>query len=271
MKSTFSQTSAASAGILFMASQSLFGFSSFLTTWRGIYPASSSDNLVGCATCHQGTGGGNPWNAYGWSVRQAYYAAGQTNITTAIRSVEGNDADADGSSNFVEITANTLPGWTKGNNNTIYFKNGTITTGNAPISTTTPLDPRKIVAWILGQSLTGADAAETADPDNDGATNREEYLFGGLAKNPLSFPKPEVVPNGGSNPTFVVDVRLDDPEFTITPKWSENLTEFFNSGFTSPVDGVSTFGSSYVRRRYETSLSPINSIFFRIEGALVTP
>lgn len=268
MNSNLLQSYAFGAGILLFASQPLFGFSGFLTTWRGIYPGSTSSNSVGCATCHQSTGGGNPWNAYGWSVRQAYYGAANFNITTAIRSVEANDADGDGSSNFVEITANTLPGWTKGNNNTIYFKNGTITPGNAPISTTTPLDPRKIVAWILGQGLAGANAAETADPDKDGATNREEYLFGGLANNPLSFPKPGVDPNGGSNPTFIVDVRVDDPEFTITPKWSENLTEFFNSGFSSNIDGVSTFGSSYVRRRHQTTLGTNNRVFFRIEGAI---
>lgn len=170
----------------------------------------------------------------------------------------------------MEITAGTLPGWTEGNNNSYFFKNGTVTNGNAPVVTSN-LDPRKIVAWILGQGLTGQDALENSDPDKDGATNLEEYLYGGLAKDPSSSPKPVVLPNGGSNPAFTVDVRVDDPEFTITPKWSQNLTEFFNSGFTANIDGVSTLGTSYVRRRYETSLGPVNSIFFRVEGAATIP
>lgn len=271
MKSTIWHTSAVSAGILLSANQASFGFGGFLTTWRGIYPSSTSSGAVGCATCHVGTGGGNPWNAYGWSVRQAYIAGGRSNITTAIQSVEGNDADGDGSTNIIEITANTLPGWTKGNNNSSFFSNNTITTGNPPISTTTPLDPRKIITWILGQGLRGTDALESADPDQDGFTNREEYLFGGLANVPSSSPKPVVVPNGGVNPAFTVDVRVDDPEFTITPEWSPNLTEFFNSGFTTNVDGVSAFGGSYVRRRYETSLGSIESVFFRVEGAVAIP
>jgi len=224
---------------------------------------------VGCATCHVSTGGGNPWNAYGWSIRQAF--VGGNNITTAIRSVEENDADGDGSSNLIEITANTLPGWTEGNNNSYFDKNNTITTGNAPIATTTPLDPRKFVAWILGQGLRGDDALESSDPDMDGATNLEEYLFGGLANDPASSPKPVVILNEGASPGFTVDVRVDDPEFTITPKWSQNLTEFFNSGFTTNVDGVSAFGSSYVRRQYENSLGPIKSVFFRVEGTVAIP
>jgi hypothetical protein len=260
-----------SAGILLIATQSSFGFSSFLTTWRGIYPSSTSSNVVGCATCHVGTNGGNPWNAYGWSVRQAYNGSAGFNITTAIRSVEGNDADGDGSANMIEITANTLPGWKKGNVNIYYFKNATTTLGNAPIATTTPFDPRKIVTWILGQGLTGNNALEDADPDKDGATNRQEYLFGGMANNSTSFPRPVVTPNGGANPSFTVDVRVDDPEFTITPVWSQNLTSFFSNGFTTRVDGVSSFGTSYARRRYETNLGALNKVFFRVEGVLATP
>ncbi len=260
-----------SAGILLIAPQSSFGFSGFLTTWRGIYPSSTSSNVVGCATCHVGTGGGNPWNAYGWAVRQAYYGSAASNIVAAIRSVEGNDADGDGSTNLIEITANTLPGWRKGNVHISYFKNNTTTSGNAPISTTTALDPRKIVSWILGQGLTGNNALEDADPDKDGATNREEYLFGGMANNSASFPKPVVSSNGGANPSFTVDVRVNDPEFTITPKWSQNLTSFFSSGFTTRVDGVSSFGTSYALRRYETNLGGLDKVFLRAEGVLTTP
>ncbi len=271
MNSKIWHASAVSAGLLLIANQTSFGFGGFLTTWSGIYPTSTSDDAVGCATCHVGTGGGNPWNAYGWSVRQAYRGSANFSITTAIQLVEGNDADGDGSSNLIEITANTLPGWTKGNNNSSFFSSGAITTGLPPISTSTPVDPRKIVSWILGQGLTGTDALESSDPDKDGATNREEYLFGGLAKDPSSSPRPVVTANGGANPSFIVDVRVNDPEFMITPKWSQNLAEFFNSGFTTNVDEASAFGSAYVRRRYETSLGSVESIFFRAQGVPTAP
>lgn len=80
-----------------------------------------------------------------------------------------------------------------------------------------------------------------------------------------------IAANGGTNPTFTVDVRINDPEFVITPKWSQNLTAFFNSGFTTPVNGTSIFGSAYVRRSYTTSLGPVSNIFFRMEGSLATP
>jgi hypothetical protein len=124
------------------------------------------------------------------------------------------------------------------------------------------LDPRKFVAWILGQSLSGNDALESSNPNRDGVCNSEEYLFEALPNDPSTSAKPLVVPNGGVNPVFTIDVRVNDPEFTITPKWSRNLAQFFNSGFTSPVDGVSTFGNSDGRRQYQTSLGSMERIFF---------
>lgn len=242
-------------------------FSGFLTTWRGIYPGSSSSgDGVNCAICHQRTSGGNPWNAYGWSVRVAYYAGGRTNITAAILSVAADDADGDGSSNDVEIAANTQPGWTSGNNNTYFFKNNTTTTGNPPVSAGTA-DPRQVVGWILGRGLRGADALESADPDGDRSTNLEEYLFGGLPDDPKSFPQPKVLLDQVSGASFSIDIRTDDPEFVTTVRASEDLTDVNSVPATSWTDAASVFGPSYVRRKFDNPLDGAPRVFFRAEGA----
>jgi hypothetical protein len=120
---------------------------SFLNTWQGIYPASSSDdNIIGgtgssCALCHFTTSGGSSWNAYGWKIRQGLQG-GQT-LSNSILSAELLDSDVDptGSINLAEIFASTQPGWTPGPNNTRYNSSGTVTGQNPPSGILGSLDP----------------------------------------------------------------------------------------------------------------------------------
>ena len=135
---------------------------SILAAWQSTYPASDSD-LVNCQLCHQNTSGGNPWNAYGWNIRQGIQNSGLA-ASAAIAAVEANNSDASvvsASNNLEEISASTQPGWTVGAANTIYFKNGSTLTSQSAPSLVTALDPPETAtvpissAWLalLGLSL----------------------------------------------------------------------------------------------------------------------
>lgn len=120
--------------------------SSYLTTWRGVYPNSASDDNVingtgsSCQLCHSSSGGGNGYNAYGWKIRELM----QTMSTSAaIQGAASFDSDQDptGSDNGTEIAADTQPGWTTGAVNTYYFNNGSTTGGHTAPSVQGLLDP----------------------------------------------------------------------------------------------------------------------------------
>jgi len=114
--------------------------------WDTEYPSSLTDDNVingtskNCQLCHEDVNGGEGWNAYGWKLWELDDAgfSRQQSITMA----EAFDSDGDGTSNLTEIGANTQPGWTPGNNNTIYFSDGSTQTGQAaPAAILGSLDP----------------------------------------------------------------------------------------------------------------------------------
>ena len=131
---------AASAALLSLVSMAAPAppFSSYASTWSGLYPNSASlANVVNgtgtsCQLCHQSTGGGDGYNAYGWAIKQLV-DGGQASAT-AMGNVEGADSDGDpgGFSNLDEIVSGAQPGWTAGANNTIYFDNGSTTPNQLP-------------------------------------------------------------------------------------------------------------------------------------------
>lgn len=100
-----------------------------LAAWRAYYPPSRSDD-VNCRLCHVNAGGGSPWNAYGWSIRQRVVEQGLT-FEQAFAAVEALDADNNGKTNLQEITANVQPGWQTGSN-VVYAKDATTQTVAAP-------------------------------------------------------------------------------------------------------------------------------------------
>ena len=115
-----------------------------LDNWATAFPNSNSDS-ASCQLCHQSSSGGDGWNGYGWAVRQTYLANGG-NATAAFQAVltANSDSDPANFTNGEEINTNTQPGWTAGNNNTIYFKSGSISTLQPPPATLTQLDPQVI-------------------------------------------------------------------------------------------------------------------------------
>lgn len=109
--------------------------STILMQWQNLYPTSASANnaaasaINNCALCHSNTT--TPlWNAYGFALRQN--KVGGLVTTASFISVQGfnSDGDSTGSTNLQEIQASTQPGWTSGNNNTIYNASGV--PSNAP-------------------------------------------------------------------------------------------------------------------------------------------
>ena len=121
----------------------------FLEEWRDLYPASqTADNLdnggaSSCQVCHAGPFGDEPWNDYGWTVRQEFFANGE-DIVAAILSVEDLNPDMDptGCSSIAEINSDTQPGWTEGPNNTFHFEDrSTLENQEPPADALGDLDP----------------------------------------------------------------------------------------------------------------------------------
>ena len=81
--------------------------SEYLDTWDSLYPASSTDNVAGCQTCHAAST--QNLNPYG---RDFCLQSGTTG--ERILAIENDDSDTDptGSDNITEIDANAQPGWT---------------------------------------------------------------------------------------------------------------------------------------------------------------
>lgn len=107
-------------------SQNLVAIPLFLQEWKTIYAESSSSDRA-CQLCHVRAEGGEPWNAYGFEIRDAYIELfGSTQIGLAIRAVESNNSDRDSNnqSNLEEINLNLDPGWNINNDNVWIFKNG---------------------------------------------------------------------------------------------------------------------------------------------------
>jgi parallel beta-helix repeat protein len=112
--------------------------------WQERYgSASSSGDNAQCQLCHANANGGDPWNGYGWDIRDALAdlacdlgGNGTVSNAEAFFCVELKNSDGDGSGfdNATEIGLSTQPGWTQGNTNTLYFKSGLVST-NQPAPT----------------------------------------------------------------------------------------------------------------------------------------
>jgi hypothetical protein len=125
--------------------------------WKAQYPTSTTDDAVlagtgaECQICHQSSGGGNGWNAYGWRIRQGI-VDGSLTAPQAILAAEPFDSDLDpaAATNGAEIAEGTQPGWTVGATNTIFFKNGSTLTEQLPPTIDGDLDPPTVPVPIGG-------------------------------------------------------------------------------------------------------------------------
>lgn len=119
-----------------------FPFGVFYSQWLETYPGVESASAV-CQVCHVNPGGSEPWNGYGWAIRERLTNNGDS-ITDALSAVEffNSDEGADGFNNIEEILNGAYPGWTTAAKNTHYFKDGsTLEDQVAPVFTGS-LDPQ---------------------------------------------------------------------------------------------------------------------------------
>lgn len=128
--------------------QSAQSFPSIRTAWKVQYPASTTDDNVlsgtgaECQICHESSGGGNGWNAYGWEIRLGIVGGGLSTTDAIVAAQTFNsDLDPAAANNLTEINGGTQPGWTPGANNTIYFKNGSTLAFQSPPTISGDLDP----------------------------------------------------------------------------------------------------------------------------------
>jgi hypothetical protein len=144
-------TFALGVALVFMATQAS-ARTSILQDWQARYGATSpsGDNAV-CQLCHlDATGGGDPWNAYGWDIGDALIdpdcdlnLSGNVTNEEAFFCVELLDSDGQGDDNVTEIGLGTQPGWTEGPFNTLYFRSGQTLENQLPPDPNAigPLDP----------------------------------------------------------------------------------------------------------------------------------
>jgi hypothetical protein len=119
-------------------------------------------------------------------------------------------------------------------------------------------------AWAAGYSLTGASALPTADPDNDGLNNNNEYAFG---TNPtLSNASLMSATTSAGNMTVTWIER--NSGFTYAVQSTVNLatTAFANDGSVTPTTSGNQAGvpSGYTRKQFTVAAS--NNKFFRVRA-----
>lgn len=111
--------------------------------------------------------------------------------------------------------------------------------------------------FLTNNGLAGASA--TDDSDSDGFDNISEYLFGGNPSLASSFPETTINPATG---TISVNVRIDDPNFTLTPERGSDLVNWVTDEL-DVEDTASSLGASFVLRNVTYSGSEPRQ-FFRL-------
>lgn len=103
--------------------------------------------------------------------------------------------------------------------------------------------PLQYGAWVAGHGLTGADAAESADPDRDGVPNSSEYLLGG---NP-SIPDPvSLIPSISANELKVTFNRRPASDATLRLQSSSTLAPGSWQTIAQSPPGLSLMGNPQI-------------------------
>jgi hypothetical protein len=110
-------------------------------------------------------------------------------------------------------------------------------------------------AFAVQYGLTGANAALTADADNDGVANIMEYAFGSDPSSDDSAPsKSELILNG-DNVRFIAIVRDGDTAMVVSPSISTDLRAAWSNTGVVEIQNVDQAGvpAGFRRRTWEAS------------------
>lgn len=220
-----------SAG-LYLNTQSALANGGIFAAFQVAYP-NSETKMAECQICHVSDSGGEPWNAYGWSIRQGINDDGLATLA-AIAAVEMLDADGNGISNIDEINANAAPGWTTGNVHTAYFKNGTTSSDQPPPELSIALD----ASITVTEPMTTTPGTTPLPPIPITSTlPYDEASDGDLSGDPLA---PNLFTLGmGSNVITATSVQGDREYFTIIVPEGTVLDSIILESYTS--DGERSF------------------------------
>ena len=119
-------------------------------------------------------------------------------------------------------------------------------------------------AWAAGYSLSGASALPTADPDNDGLNNNNEYAFG---TNPtLSNASLMSATTSAGNMTVTWIERNSGFTYAVQSTVNLTTTAFANDGSVTPTTSGNQAGvlSGYTRKQFTVAAS--NNKFFRVRA-----
>ncbi len=118
--------------------------------------------------------------------------------------------------------------------------------------------PSTYAAWASDFGGVAADDPEN-DFDNDGWSNLQEYLFGGIPNDGSAFPSQVI---DASTQSFTMNVRTDDPTFTFTAERSADLISWVETDLTL-TEGISPLGASFVALTVSYEITEPKQ-FFRI-------
>jgi parallel beta-helix repeat protein/putative cofactor-binding repeat protein len=166
--------------VLFVGPTPAAAFGGILNDWENTYPDSDSGFNADCQLCHVEANGGDPFNAYGWTLVLALEpdgcGPGDLDLAFACSEEDDSDLDPTGSDNLTEIDASTQPGWTDGPFNTWYSREAPPDENNLPPAEPIgPLDPDGTGGTggtgggggTAGGGGTGGTGGDECDPGHD--------------------------------------------------------------------------------------------------------
>jgi hypothetical protein len=135
------------------------------------------------------------------------------------------------------------------------FRTDMLTVTGASMQTQTPFE-----TWGSGYNLSGANAAGTADPDNDGMDNNTEFAFGTSPVSGASRAVTQVSVAGGIKITWLQRIGV-----TYTVKSTDNLGSAFSGTVSSsPVSPQPGGLGDY--QQYEATLTGGDRGFIKVEA-----